>query len=64
MGGDRIAEQFSSPANLSYYVINVLHLMAYLHSIGLGMGMGPLYQGWEAWPHAHLSEKLKSISIC
>ena len=22
------------------------------------------YQGWEAWPHAHLNEKLKSINIC
>ena len=21
-------------------------------------------QGWEAWPHAHLNEKLKSINIC
>ena len=22
------------------------------------------HQGWEAWPHAHLNEKLKSINIC
>ena len=22
------------------------------------------FQGWEAWPHAHLNEKLKSINIC
>ena len=21
-------------------------------------------QGWEAWQHAHLNEKLKSINIC
>ena len=21
-------------------------------------------QGWEAWPHAHLNEKSKSINIC
>ena len=21
-------------------------------------------QGWEAWPHAHLNKKFKSINIC
>ena len=24
----------------------------------------PSLQGWEAWPHAHLNEKLESINIC
>ena len=27
-------------------------------------GMKVSTQGWEAWPHAHLNEKLKSINIC
>ena len=50
---------------LNYMLIHA-RLDYFAHSITMEALTPTRYQiqGWEAWPHAHLNEKLKSINIC